>query len=212
MRSRLKITYCKSGIGSSLSHRRTLRALGLRTLGQSVFHVDRPSLQGMIRKVAHLVRVEVVEPAALGPEGMAGPVGTPVPQPERPRSAPAVVESGATAEKGRPSRGKRSPAGEPDQAAGPATKAKVAAKKRTTKTATPAGAKVAPKATARPRVKEGKVVTEKRTPTAKATRAGAQAPPAKTDPAATEEKPAGRRKKAEPGKGSRGGATGGPTA
>jgi large subunit ribosomal protein L30 len=37
---------------------RTIRALGLRKLGQSVEHSDSATVRGMIRKVEHLVNVE----------------------------------------------------------------------------------------------------------------------------------------------------------
>ena len=37
---------------------RTLRALGLRRIGQTVEHEDSPQLQGMLRMVARLVDVK----------------------------------------------------------------------------------------------------------------------------------------------------------
>ncbi len=59
--SRVRITQVRSSIGTQARHRGTLRALGLRRIGQSVEHEDSPRLQGMIRLVARLVRVEPVE-------------------------------------------------------------------------------------------------------------------------------------------------------
>jgi large subunit ribosomal protein L30 len=56
--SRLRITQVRSGIGTQKRHRGTLRALGLNRIGQTVEHEDSPQLQGMIRLVARLVRVE----------------------------------------------------------------------------------------------------------------------------------------------------------
>ena len=56
--SRLTITQVRSKIGTQERHRGTLRALGLRRIGQSVEHQDSPQLQGMLRMVARLVRVE----------------------------------------------------------------------------------------------------------------------------------------------------------
>jgi large subunit ribosomal protein L30 len=41
-------------------HRGTMRALGLRKINQSVEREDSPVLQGMLRKVANLVKVEEV--------------------------------------------------------------------------------------------------------------------------------------------------------
>ena len=56
--SKLRITLIKSGIGNNESQRRTLKALGLRRLNQSVTHNDHNSVKGMIDKVRHLVKVE----------------------------------------------------------------------------------------------------------------------------------------------------------
>ncbi len=54
----LRITLERSGIGYSFRQKRTLRALGLRRINQTVEHVDSPVVRGMINKVSHLVRVE----------------------------------------------------------------------------------------------------------------------------------------------------------
>ena len=54
----LRITQVKSGIGQSDRHVGTLRALGLGKIGRSVEHSDTPQLQGMLRRVRHLVRIE----------------------------------------------------------------------------------------------------------------------------------------------------------
>ena len=54
----LRITQTRSAIGTRASHRGTLRALGLRKIGQSTVREDTPELRGMIRKVHFLVRVE----------------------------------------------------------------------------------------------------------------------------------------------------------
>ncbi len=57
----LRITLVKSGIGYSLRHKRTIQALGLRKLNQSVVLADTPSLRGMLNKINHLVKVEEAE-------------------------------------------------------------------------------------------------------------------------------------------------------
>jgi large subunit ribosomal protein L30 len=57
----LKVTQVRSAIGSKPKARGTLRALGLRRIGRSNVLPDRPEIQGMIRKVSHLVSVEPVE-------------------------------------------------------------------------------------------------------------------------------------------------------
>ena len=56
----LKVTQVKSGIGTKPKHRGTLRALGLRRLGQSNVLPDRPEIRGMIARVPHLIEVEEV--------------------------------------------------------------------------------------------------------------------------------------------------------
>ncbi len=56
--AKLRVTWVKSGIGYADDQRRTLRALGLKRLNQSVIHNDLPSIRGMIIKVRHLVKVE----------------------------------------------------------------------------------------------------------------------------------------------------------
>jgi len=54
----LRVTQVRSQIGQSQRHRGTLRALGLGKIGRSAEHQESPQLAGMLRKVAHLVRVE----------------------------------------------------------------------------------------------------------------------------------------------------------
>ena len=58
--SRLRITQVRSEIGTQARHRGTLRSLGLRRIGQSVERDDSPVLQGQLRLVSRLVRVEQV--------------------------------------------------------------------------------------------------------------------------------------------------------
>ena len=54
----IKIKQIKSRIGASVDQKRTLQALGLKKLNQTVEKEDTPALRGMIRKVHHLVTVE----------------------------------------------------------------------------------------------------------------------------------------------------------
>ncbi len=56
---KLCVTWVKSGIGYAEDQRRTIKALGLHRLNQSVTHHDSASIRGMISKVRHLVKVEV---------------------------------------------------------------------------------------------------------------------------------------------------------
>ena len=59
--ARLKVTQLRSGIGGRANQRETLRTLGLKRIGDAVVKEDRPEIRGMVRTVAHLVRVEEVD-------------------------------------------------------------------------------------------------------------------------------------------------------
>jgi large subunit ribosomal protein L30 len=54
----VRITQQRSRNGANRRQLDTLRSLGLRRIGHSVQHEDSPQLRGMVRAVAHLVRVE----------------------------------------------------------------------------------------------------------------------------------------------------------
>jgi large subunit ribosomal protein L30 len=54
----LRITLVRSPIGYSIRQKRTIRALGLRRVQQTVEHEDSEVIRGMIGKVSHLVTVE----------------------------------------------------------------------------------------------------------------------------------------------------------
>jgi large subunit ribosomal protein L30 len=56
--AKVKITQVRSQIGQSERHRGTLRALGLGKIGRTAEHEQNPVLDGMLRKVRHLVKVE----------------------------------------------------------------------------------------------------------------------------------------------------------
>lgn len=58
---KLRIKLVKSGIGYSRRHKGTIRALGLRRLGDVVEQANTPVIRGMIDKVSHLVQVEEIE-------------------------------------------------------------------------------------------------------------------------------------------------------
>ncbi len=55
----LTVTWVKSSVGYAEDQKRTIKALGLHRLNQSVTHHDSGSIRGMINKVRHLVKVEV---------------------------------------------------------------------------------------------------------------------------------------------------------
>ncbi|HAF28220.1 MAG TPA: 50S ribosomal protein L30 [Bacteroidales bacterium] len=56
--AKIKVTQIKSGIGSTKRQKRTLEALGIRKLNNTIEVDDSPQVQGMITKVRHLLRVE----------------------------------------------------------------------------------------------------------------------------------------------------------
>ena len=57
----LHVTQVRSTIGALPKQRGTMRALGLRGIGQSNTLPDRPEIRGMIARVPHLVTVTEVE-------------------------------------------------------------------------------------------------------------------------------------------------------
>ena len=54
---KLTVKWVKSAIGYSISQKRTIKALGLKKLGQVREHDDSPQLRGMVNAVRHLVEV-----------------------------------------------------------------------------------------------------------------------------------------------------------
>jgi large subunit ribosomal protein L30 len=54
----LNITLLKSPYGRTVKQRKTLEALGLRKINQTVERPDQPSIRGMIERVQHLVKVD----------------------------------------------------------------------------------------------------------------------------------------------------------
>jgi len=58
---RLRVTLIKSPTKFSERQKRTVRALGLKRMHQTVEHADSLVTRGMVAKVAHLVEVEEVK-------------------------------------------------------------------------------------------------------------------------------------------------------
>jgi large subunit ribosomal protein L30 len=56
--SKVNITLLRSPIDKPKRQKQTLTALGFRKLNQTVQHEATPQIQGMIRVVQHLVKVE----------------------------------------------------------------------------------------------------------------------------------------------------------
>ncbi len=56
--TKVKITQIKSSIGYNIKQKLTLEALGLRKINHSVVKANSAQIQGMVKKVQHLVAVE----------------------------------------------------------------------------------------------------------------------------------------------------------
>ena len=54
----LKLTLVKNPTGAGKKQQATVEALGLHKIGQSKVHKDGEVLQGMLKVVSHLVKVE----------------------------------------------------------------------------------------------------------------------------------------------------------
>ena len=61
MAAKLVITQRKSSAGANRPQRETLRTLGLRGIGSTTERPDGPALRGKLRRVAHLIEVEVAD-------------------------------------------------------------------------------------------------------------------------------------------------------
>ena len=59
-KKKLAITLVKSYIGYSYRQRQVVKGLGLHRLRETVVRENTPSVQGMVRKISHLVKVEEV--------------------------------------------------------------------------------------------------------------------------------------------------------
>lgn len=60
MTKKIEITLTRSVIGRKEDQRRTVEALGLRKMHQTVAHEANPAILGMVKKVAHLVTVKEI--------------------------------------------------------------------------------------------------------------------------------------------------------
>ncbi len=61
MSKKLKITQVRSTIKRLENQKRTIRALGIKRLNETVIHDDTPTIRGMVNTVSHLVVVEPFE-------------------------------------------------------------------------------------------------------------------------------------------------------
>ena len=60
MMARIKVTQVKSQIGRLQNQKRTMEALGLRKMNQTVVHEATPTIIGMVNRVKHLVSVQEI--------------------------------------------------------------------------------------------------------------------------------------------------------
>ncbi|MDG1422445.1 MAG: 50S ribosomal protein L30 [Flavobacteriaceae bacterium] len=58
--TKIKVTQVKSQIGRLQNQKRTLEALGLRKINQTVEHEATPTIIGMVNRVKHLVSVKEI--------------------------------------------------------------------------------------------------------------------------------------------------------
>jgi len=56
--AKIKITQVKSQINRPADQKKTLVALGLKKMNQTVEHEATPQIMGMVKKVGHLLSVE----------------------------------------------------------------------------------------------------------------------------------------------------------
>ncbi len=59
--SRIKITLVRSRYGFKKDQRDTVKALGLRKIGHSVVKEDTPVIRGMVDKIKHMVKYEIID-------------------------------------------------------------------------------------------------------------------------------------------------------
>ena len=58
---KIRITQVKSKIGRPERQKRTMVALGLKKMNQTVVHEATPQVIGMVKKVAHLLNIEEIK-------------------------------------------------------------------------------------------------------------------------------------------------------
>jgi len=58
--AKIRVTQVRSKIGRPERQKRTLEALGLRKMNQTVEHEATPQIIGMVKAISHLVKVEEI--------------------------------------------------------------------------------------------------------------------------------------------------------
>ena len=57
-KNNITISLIKSPIGSSSKQRKILESLGIKKIKKTISHKNTPEIQGMIKKVKHLISIE----------------------------------------------------------------------------------------------------------------------------------------------------------
>ena len=55
---KITITQVKSTIGQTKKQKATMRTLGLRKINHTVSHTASPAIEGMVKKIKHLVTIK----------------------------------------------------------------------------------------------------------------------------------------------------------
>lgn len=58
MNKLIKITQIKSSIGCIPKHKNTLIGIGLRKINHTVYRKNTVSLQGMLKKISYMIKIE----------------------------------------------------------------------------------------------------------------------------------------------------------
>lgn len=58
--AKIKVTQIKSAIDQSERNKKTLQALGLRKVNQSVEKEITPQIEGMVKRIHHLIKTESI--------------------------------------------------------------------------------------------------------------------------------------------------------
>lgn len=61
MAKKLEITLKRSGIGRKENHKKIVKALGFKKVGQTVEHYDSPTIRGMVNKIGYMLDVKEKE-------------------------------------------------------------------------------------------------------------------------------------------------------
>jgi len=61
MNNKIRISLIRSTIGRPMKHKKVVAALGLKKMNRPIVKYNNKTIQGMINKVSHLLKVEEIE-------------------------------------------------------------------------------------------------------------------------------------------------------